>query len=152
MSGSHTITAGNVVGTGLQTLRRELQAHEAELHLTARTDDVLAARLVMLHLLTAGGTGPDGGTVVDPLHFSKSGGPAGPEQFKVMVDAAIIATAVRARSWTFPRLQTLPAELKFFLVICFAHQAPHTEVSRVLPFYKGLTTRTLSEKINILKL
>lgn len=121
LSGSNTITTGDEVGAGLQTLRSELQTHEAELHLAARTDDVLAARLVVLHLMSTGWTGPNGGTGIDSLHLRKGSGLAGPEQFQVMVDAAIVAAAIRARSWTFPRLQTLPAELEVGLLICSTH-------------------------------
>lgn len=57
--GSHTITAGDEVRARLQALRSQLQAHKAELNLTARTDDVLTARCVMRHLQATGGTGPE---------------------------------------------------------------------------------------------
>lgn len=74
LSGSHTSTAGDEVRTCLQALRCELQTDEAELDLAARTDDVLAACFVVLHPLTAGGTGPDGGTRKDALHLREAGG------------------------------------------------------------------------------
>jgi len=45
---------------GLQALPGELQTHKAELQPAARTEDVLAARPVVLHLQAAGGTRPDG--------------------------------------------------------------------------------------------
>lgn len=74
LSGSHTSTAGDEVRTCFQALRRELQTDKAELYLAAGTDNVLAACFVMLHLLTTGGTGPDGGTRVDTLHLREVGG------------------------------------------------------------------------------
>lgn len=118
LSGSHTISAGYEIGACLQTVRSELQTHKAELNLTAGTDDVLAARLVVLHSHPAGGTGPDGGAILDILHLRKSGGLAVLENFKVMVDAALIVTALRAWSPAFPRLQTLPAELVDLPLVC----------------------------------
>lgn len=117
LSGSHTITARDEVRARVQALRSELQTHKAELNLTARTDDVLTACFVVLHHLTTGGTGPDGGTRVDPLHLMEGGGLAVLEKLKVMVNAAVIIAAVRAWSTTFPHLQTLPAELVNFIPV-----------------------------------
>lgn len=142
LSGSHTIAAGDEVAAGLQALRSELQAHKAELYLAAGTDDVLAACLVMLHLLTTGGTGPDRGAVGDPLHLREISGLAGPQEFEVLVDAAIVVAAIRAWSYTFPRLQTLPTELVHFLFVSRAHRALHTEVSWLLSLYVSFATRT----------
>lgn len=73
LSGGHSSTAGLKVGAGLQTLRSELQTHKAELDLAARTDDVLAARFVVLHFLPTGGTGPDRGHRLCPLHLLEVG-------------------------------------------------------------------------------
>ncbi|XP_042367989.1 probable ubiquitin carboxyl-terminal hydrolase 5 isoform X1 [Plectropomus leopardus] len=111
LSGGHTVTAGDEVRARLQALGSELQTHKAELDLTARADDVLAARLVVLHPLATGGTGPDGGTGTDALHLFEDGVPAVLEELEVVVDAAVVIAAVGAWSRTFPRLQTLPAEL-----------------------------------------
>lgn len=147
LSGGHTITAGDEVRTCLLALRRELQTHEAELYLTARTDDVLTARFVVLHSLTTGWTGPDGGTLLDPLHLREDGGLAVLEKLQVVVDAAVVAAAVRAWSWTFPQLQTLPAELVSFLLVCCADCALHVEVSRVFSLHIGFAPRTLLERI-----
>ena len=146
LSGSHTITAGDEVRARLQALRSEFQAHEAELDLTARTDYVLTARFVMLHSLTTGGTGPDGGTCVDPLHLREGGGLAVLEELEVVVDAAVIVAAVRAWSCTFPHHQTLPAELVGFPLVCCADCALHAEVTWVFSFHIGFTTRTLLER------
>ncbi len=143
LSGSHTITAGDEVRARLQALRSELQTHKAELNLTARTDDVLTARLVVLHPLTTGGTGPNGRTRVDPLHLREGGGLAVLEKLEVVVGAAVVVAAVRAWSWTFPRLQTLPAELVNFLLVCCADCAQHAEVSQVLSLHIGFAPRTL---------
>lgn len=143
LSGSHSVTAGDEVGAGLQTLRFELQTHEAELHLTARTDDVLAARFVVLHPLTTGGTSSDGGTLVHPLNLGEVRVLAVFQQLQVVVDAAVVAAAVGARSRTFPGLQALPAELGEFLLVCCADCALNTEVCQVLSLHVGLTSRTL---------
>lgn len=94
MSGGHSIAAGDEVGARLQAHGSELQTHKAELDLAARTDDVLAARFVMLHPLTTGGAGPDGGALVDPLHLGESGVLAVLEKLEVVVDAAAVVAAV----------------------------------------------------------
>lgn len=146
MSGSHTSTAGDEVRTCFQALRRELQTDKAELDLAARTDDVLAACFVVLHPLTAGGTGPDGGTRKDALHLREVGGLAVLQKLEVMVDAAFVLAAVRARSSTFPRLQTLPAEIENFLLVCCANCALHTEVNQVLSLHIRFAPRTLLER------
>lgn len=143
LSGSHTIAAGDEVGACFQTLRSELQAHKAELNLTARTDDVLAARLVVLHPLTTGGTNTDGGTLIYSLHLREVGHLAVLEKLEVVVDATDVVTAVRAWSTTFPRLQTLPAELTDLPLICFADCAVHTEIGEVLSLHTGFTPRAL---------
>lgn len=143
LSWSHSITARDEVGACLQTLRSELQTHEAELHLAAWTDDVLASRLVVLHLVTAGGAGPDGGAAVNPLHLREGGDLAGPEELEVVVDAAVIAAAIGAWSRTFPRLQTLPAELVHFLLFRLTHDALHVQISQVFSLNVGLAARTL---------
>lgn len=145
MSGSHAVTAGDEVRARLQTLGRELQAHEAELNLTSRTQDVLAARFVVLHPLTAGGTGPDGGTISDPLHLREGGGLAVLQKRKVLVGAAIVVAAVRAWSWTFPRIETLPAVLVIILLVCYADCALHAEVSQVLSLHIAFAPGTSFE-------
>lgn len=147
LSGGHTIAAGDEVRTCLHALRRELQTHKAELILTARTDYVLTARFVVLHPLTTGGTCPDGGTRLDPLHLREVGGLAVLEKLQVVVDAAVVAAAVRAWSRTFPRLQTLPAELVNFPLVCCANCALHVEVSQVFSLHIGFAPRTLLERM-----
>lgn len=142
LSGSHTITAGDEVRTRLQALRSEFQTHKAELNLTARTDDVLAASFVVLHPLTTGGAGPDGGTGIHPLNLRQGGSLAVLEKFEFVIDAAVIVTAIRAWSSTFPWLQTLPAELGHFLVVCCADCALNIEVSQVLSLHIGFATWT----------
>lgn len=143
LSGSHTITAGDEVGACFQTVRSEFQTHKAELNLTARTDDVLAARLVVLHNLTTGGTGPDGGTLVYTLHLREVGHLAVLEKLDVVVDAIIVVTAVSAWSATFPRLQTLPAEFTDLTLICFADCAVHTKIGEIFSLHTGFTPGTL---------
>lgn len=145
MSGSHTTTAGDEVGARLQAVFSELQAHEAELDLTARADDVLTARLVVFHPLTAGGTGPDGGAANDPLHLREDGVLAVLEKLEVVVDAAVVVAAVGAWGATFPHLQTLPAELVNFLFVCSADCALHVEVGQVLSLHIGFAPRALLE-------
>lgn len=146
LSGSHSSTAGDEVRACLQTLRCELQTHEAELDLAARADDVLAACFVVLHPLAAGGTGADGGTGIDPLHLREGGGLAGLEELEVEVDAAVVVTAVGAWSWTLPRLQTLPAELVRFLLVSCADGALHVEVRWVFSLQISFTARALWDK------
>lgn len=128
LSRGHTVTAGQEVRTGLQTLFGELQAHETELDLTAKTDDVLAARFVMLCLLAAGGTGPYGGALIHPLNLREGGGLAVLEELEVLVNAALVVAAVRAGGPAFPRLHTLPAEVEGFLVVHCADCAQNIEV------------------------
>lgn len=147
LSGSHTTAAGDEVGARLQALFSELQAHEAELDLTARADDVLTARLVVLHPLTAGGTGPDGGAANGPLHLREDGVLAVLEELQVVVDAAVVVAAVGAWSWTFPHLQTLPAELVSFHFVCCADCAVHAEVGQVLSLHVGFAPRALLESM-----
>lgn len=115
--------------TRKQTLLGTLQTHEAELDLTARTDDVLAACFVVLHLLPTGGTGPDGGTLVDPEHLRKGGGLAVLEDLEIMVDAAVIGAAVRAWGPALPWLHALPAELERSLLVFCADCAANVEVA-----------------------
>lgn len=103
--------------TRLQTCLCELQTHEAELHLTARTDNVLAACFIVLHLLATGGAEPYGGTRVDPHHLREGGGLAILEELEIMVNAALVVAAVRAWGWAFPRVHALPAEVEQFLLV-----------------------------------
>lgn len=145
LSGSHASTAGEEVGARLQALRSELQTHKAELHLTARTDDVLTARCVVLHLCTTGGTGPDGGTRSDPLYLREGGGLAVLEELQDRVDAAVVVAAVRTRCCAFPLLQTLPAEVVNLLLFVRADRAHHAEVALVLSLHLRFTARTLLE-------
>lgn len=118
LPGGHSGAAGDEVGAGLQTHRRELQTHEAELDMAARTDDVLAAGFVMLHPLSAGGTGPDGGDRICPAHLGEVGEFAGLQQPQLVVCAAGVCTSVRARGRAFPGLTTLPTkEVGLFLFL-----------------------------------
>ena len=123
------------MGARLQTLAGELQTHEAELHLAARTDDVLAAASVVLHALTAGGADPDGGTLVHALHLSETGVPAVLEELQGVVDAVVVVAAVRARHRAFPLLQTLPAEVVFCPLISCAYGALDTQVGSILSLH-----------------
>lgn len=100
----------------------------------------------MLHHLTAGGTGPDGGTAGDAHHLREGGGHAALEELEVGVDAAVVAAAVGAWSWTFPWLQTLPAELVIRLHVCFAYGALHVEVTRVLSLHIGFAPGALLDR------
>lgn len=128
LSGGHAIAAGPEVRTCLQTLIRELQTHEAELDLTARTDNVLAARFVVLRNLAAGGAGPYGWTRVDPHHLREGGGVAGLEELEIAVNAAIIIAAVRAWGTAFPRSHALPAEVERLHLVSCADCAHNVEV------------------------
>lgn len=128
LSGGHAIAAEPEVRACLQTLVRQLQTHEAELDLTARTDDVLAARFVVLHILAAGGAGPYGRTGVDPHHLREGGGFAVLEELEIVVNAAVIVAAVRAWGSAFPRFHTLPAEVEQFHLVCCADCAHNVEV------------------------
>lgn len=143
LSGGHTITAGQEVRARLQAFFGEFQTNEAELYLTARTDDILAACFVVLHLLTTGGTGPDGGTLDVPMHLREDGGLAALDELQVMVGAALVFAAVRARSRTFPWLQTLPAELVDGLLVCFTDGALHAKVCEVFSFHVGFAAGAL---------
>lgn len=133
--------------TRQQTLLCYLQTHEAELNLTARTDDVFAACFVVLHLLAAGGTGPYGGTFVDPLHLREGGGFAVLEKLEIMVYAALIVAAVGAGGWTFPWVHTLPAELEWFHLVFCTDCALNIEVVQIPSLHVGFTPRTLLERI-----
>ena len=73
------------VGAGLQALGGELQTHKAELHLTAWTQDVLAAGLVMLHLHATGGAGPDGRAGPHPRHLGQRDGATPFQQLQILV-------------------------------------------------------------------
>lgn len=128
LSGGHAVAAGHEVCTRLQTYLCELQTHEAEFHLTARTDNVLAARFVVLHLLATGGADPNGGTCIDPHHLREAGGRAFYEELEIMVNAALVVAAVRAWGRAFPRVQALPAEVEQFLLVRCADQAHSVEV------------------------
>lgn len=128
LSGGHAVAAGPEVCTCLQTRLCELQTHEAELHLTARTDNVLAAGFVVLHLLATGGADPYGGTFVDPHHLREGGGIAFHEEPEIMVNAAVVVAAVRAWGRAFPRVHALPAEVEQFLLVRCADQAHNVEV------------------------
>lgn len=151
LSGGHTITAGQEVRARLQAVLGEFQTYEAELYLTARTDDVLTTCLVVLHLLTAGGTGPDGGTLDVPLHFREDGSVAFLDELQVEVDAPGVVAAVRARSRTLPWLQTLPAELVDGLLVCSTDGALHAQVREVFSFHKRCAARTLLKSVRNIK-
>lgn len=64
-----------------------------------------------------------------------------------MVDAAVVVAAVGAWSWTFPQLQTLPAELVNFLFVCCAYCALHIEVGQVLSLHIGFAPGALLESM-----
>lgn len=113
------------VSACLQALWSELQAHKAKLLVTARTDDVLAACLVVLHFHSTGGTGSDRGTRSDPSNLRKCDELAVLEKLQVTVGAASVVAAVGAWGSAFPRLQTLPAELVRFLLVNCADGAVH---------------------------
>lgn len=129
LPGGHAVAAGHEVRTRLQTHLCELQTHEAELHLTARTDDVLAARFVVLHLLATGGADPYGGTIDGAQHLREGGGLAVLEELEIVVNAALVVAAVRPWGRAFPGFHTLPAEMKLFLLVRCANQAHDVEVS-----------------------
>lgn len=128
LSGGHAVAAGHEVRTRLQTRLCEFQTHEAELHLTARTDNVLAARFVVLHLLATGGAEPYGGTSVGPNHLREGGGRAVLDELEIMVNAAVVVAAVRAWGRAFPRVHALPAEVEQILLVRCADQAHNVEV------------------------
>lgn len=110
------------------TLLSSFQTHKAELDLAAIADDVLAACFVVLHLLAAGGTGPNGGTFVDSLHLREDGGLAVLEELEILVHAAIIVAAVRAWGLAFPFVHTLPAEVEWSLLVFCTDCASNVEV------------------------
>lgn len=128
LSGGHAVAAGHEVRTCLQTRLCEFQTHEAELHLTARTDNVLAARFVVLHLLATGGAEPYGGTSVGPNHLREGGGHAVLDDLEIMVNAAVVVAAVRAWGRAFPGVHALPAEVEQILLVRCADQAHNVEV------------------------
>lgn len=141
LSWSHS--AHNEVGACLQALWSELQTHEAKLLVTARTDDVLAACLVVLHFHSTGGTGSDRGTRSDPKNLRKCDELAVLEKLQVTVGAAFVVTAVGAWGSAFPGLQTLPAELVSFLLVNCAYGAVHIEVGQILSLHISLAPWTL---------
>ena len=138
------------IGAGLQALLCELQTHEAELHLAARTEDVLAARLVVLHLNATGGARPDGRAGTHPLHLGQQDGATFLQQLQVVVDAAVVVAAVGAGRLPLPRLQTLPAELPGGLPACLADSAVETEIVLVRSFHNGPAPRALFGNKSIL--
>ncbi|KAM4536286.1 uncharacterized protein PAE49_020943 [Odontesthes bonariensis] len=87
-----------VIGFEGETMRIDLCNSEEELQ--TMTVLQLKKKIVECFDDPEGGTGPDRGTVGDPLHLSEGAGLAGPEEFKVLVDAAIVVAAIRA--WSQP--------------------------------------------------
>ena len=77
--------AGCEIVTGLQAIYLELQTHEAELHLAAWAQDVLAAGLVVLHLYATGGAGPDGRAGPHPRHLGQCDGATPFQQLQILV-------------------------------------------------------------------
>ena len=73
------------IGAGLKALPGELQTHEAELHLAAWAQDVLAAGLVVLHLYATGGAGPDGRAGPHPRHLGQRDGATPFQQLQILV-------------------------------------------------------------------
>lgn len=143
LSRSHSGAAGDEVCAALQTLGRDLQTHEAELHTAAGADDVLAAGSVVLHPLATSGTCPDGGTLVHSLDLWQGGVLAVPENLQIEVVAAVVVAAVRARGSAFPLIQTLAAEVEGGLLLHFADGALHAEVGQVLTLHVSFTAGTL---------
>lgn len=104
LSWGHTSAAQTEVVACLQAFWSELQTHEAKLLVTARTDDVLAARLVVLHFHSTGGTGSDRGTCSDTENLRKCNELAVFEKLQVVVDASGVVTAGGAWGSAFPWL------------------------------------------------
>lgn len=93
----------------VQALTSDVQTHKAEFHLTAFTHYAFTKLCVMLYKQTTAGTGAYGGAAFDLLHFLEDDVRAAFQyvQWALAVD---VVTVIRARSWTFPFSQTLPAE------------------------------------------
>lgn len=111
--------------------------------MAARTDDVLAACLVVLYFHSTGGTGSDRGAVSDPRNLRKCDELAVLEKLQVVVGAAGVVAAVGAWSSTYPWLQTLPTEFKRFLLVNCADGAVHIEVGQILSLHISLAPSTL---------
>lgn len=146
MSWSYASAALNVEGARFQALWSELQTHEAELLLTARTDDVLAARLVVLYFHSTGGAGPDRGAGSDTWNLRKCNELAVLEKLQVVVGAVGVVAAVRAWGSAHPWLQTLPTEFVCFLLVNCADGAVHIEVGQIFPLHISLAPRTLGQE------
>lgn len=111
--------------------------------MAARAFDIFAVVSTMFHLHAACGTGSDGGAVGDPLHRGQTDGLACLQKLQVPVDAAVVAAAVRSRTWTFPSSLTLPAELVGLLLVGCAYEALDTQVGEILPLYTRFALRAL---------
>lgn len=135
--------AQNEVGACLQALCSKLQTHKAKLLVTARTDDVLAACLVVLHFHPTGGTNSDRGTRSDPTNLRKCDGLAGLKKLQVVVGAAFVVTAVGAWGLAFPWPQALPAEFVCSLLVNCADGAVHIKVGQILSLHICLAPGTL---------
>ena len=145
LSGCYT-SGAETVRVLLQTVLVLFQAHEAEFHLTPGTDHAFTLFFVMLHQHATGGTGSDAGTAVDPLHVLEDDVRT-VFQYVQRIWAAVIVTAVWARSPTFPFPQTLPAEpISPSLADC-AHRALYIQIGEVISHHTRLATRTLWRKV-----
>ncbi|KAJ0055499.1 hypothetical protein NL108_003899 [Boleophthalmus pectinirostris] len=100
----------------------------------------------MLYHCTTLRTGSDRGAVYGPPHFRQVDGFTGLQKLQVLVGAAIVVTAIRARSCSFPQLLALPTELIALPLISSAHRAHHTQVSEIFPLNITFTSRTLREQ------
>ena len=96
----------------------------------------------MLHQHATGGTGSDAGTAVDPLHVLEDDVRT-VFQCLQRIWAAVIVTAVWARSPTFPFPQTLPAEPVSPSLAGCAHWALYIQIGEVISHHTRLATRTL---------
>lgn len=143
LSGSDSGGTGWIIGAShTSAVLRQLQTHEAELHLTVRTHQVLALEGVMFHQGSAGGTGADGGAAHHSLHLAELDHLAGLQSDQRWVQAARVIAVVWAISRTLPPQQTLPAEVKGGSVTRRALGAAHTQVVRILPQNIRPTART----------
>lgn len=89
---------------------------------------IFAELPVVLHLHATCGAGPDRGDAGGALYLRQTDGLACAQKLQVLVGAAVVVAAVRARAWTFPLPLTLPAELVGLLLISCAYGARHTQV------------------------
>lgn len=145
LPGGHPVLAGPEVGAGLQAEGRELQAHEAELHLAARAQEVLTAAAVVLQQQAAGGAGPHGGAFSHAQNIRQRRGLTALQQLQILIGAALVVAAIAAGPGALPALEALPAELVEPPRLRCAHRALHTQIAQVLPLNTRLAARALRE-------